>query len=348
MDYKNDVLIYDIETPLQIFLCNFYDVSQDKFIEFEISAFRNDLYSLIKYLETNKSKYFVGWNNLDFDAQVIEYLWRNFKQWFSLSGLQISKILHERANFVIDNKKHELFPDYREYELSFNQIDLFKVHHLDNKNRISNGSLKAMEYYLDMDLELFDFQLDRQFDEEAIQELKYYCNHDLKATYQMYLLTIGETDNPSYKDNNQIEIRENIRDEYNIPCMNYSNSKIGDEIIKKFYCEETGIDYKDLSKKGTFRKEIKLKFCVPKYIKFETEQLKTLVKDIKSKVLKQDESYDNKFKFFNETYTLARGGLHTASENKIYHSDEDIVIIDADVASFYVKASIEREYFPYH
>lgn len=349
MDYEN-VWITDIETPPQSFLLCSYHVGKKESVEFLMNDRQNDLYDLIKWLEDNKHIPLVGWNILNFDIQIIEFIYRNYEKWYNLSGLEIAKLLAEKSNEVIENSNSSGFNEFREEWLNFQVIDLFKIHHGDNKNRMGSMSLKCMEYYLDRDIEVFDWTNSAEtFTDEELQKLIHYCrDEDVATTTDMYFLTIGKTDNSVYKDNNQIQIRLDIQDEFDIPCINYSNSKIGDEIIKKFYCEEKGIEYKQLPRKGFFRKEIKLSHSVPKYVKFQTKQLQDLHKEIKNTVLKQDEEYKKKFQFFEETYTLARGGLHSASENKQYHSDEEYIIIDADVSGYYVVTAIERGYYPYH
>jgi DNA-binding TFAR19-related protein (PDSD5 family) len=75
-----------------------------------------------------------------------------------------------------------------------------------------------------------------------------YCENDVMATYEFYKVTIGDCEHPLYKGNNQIELRQDIQEEFGIPCLNYSDSKIGDEMIKKYYCIEKGIDYKELTR----------------------------------------------------------------------------------------------------
>ena len=81
--------------------------------------------------------------------------------------------------------------------------------------------------------------------DEVFQTLQY-CFNDVDATYEFYKVTIGDTEHPLYKGNNQIQLRLDIQEEFDIPCLNYSDSKIGDEIIKKFYCQERNIDIKEL------------------------------------------------------------------------------------------------------
>lgn len=349
MDYKNDILILDCETPIAGFLVCIYDLENDQKVSFEINQYKNELYSFIKFLDINKHKYHVGWNNLGFDNPIIEFIWRNYENWYDLSNQEICRLIWQEAQDTIDNSNYDRPPKYWEKDLSFKIIDLWKIHHLDNKNRRSNGSLKAMEYYLDMDVETFDFTINQEvFSQEELDRLKFYCFHDIEATYQMYLLTIGETENPVYKGNNQIQIRLDNQEQYKISCMNYSSSKIGDEIIKKFYCEEKGIQYKELPRKGTFRKEVRLKYSVPSYIKFQTPKLSQLVDTIKKTTLKQDEAYTNKIKLFGQIYSLMKGGLHNEIENKVYHSDEEYVILDLDVSSFYIICCLQNEYYPYH
>ena len=51
-----------------------------------------------------------------------------------------------------------------------------------------------------------------------------------------------------------------ISEEFGIDCLNYSDIKIGDELLKRSYAKEINKEVKDLPKKGFFRKEIKLKF----------------------------------------------------------------------------------------
>lgn len=349
MDYKK-VNITDIETPKQCFLLCAYNVERQDFVQFLINHKQNDLYKMIKWLEDNKDLPMVGWNILGFDIQVIEWVYRNYHGWHELTGLQIANLIHHEANLVIDNSKYGVFPRYREEDLHFGVIDLFKIHHGDNKNRMSSMSLKCMEYYLDRNIEVFDWSNDSEtFTDEEIDKLISYCkNEDVVTTGEMYLLTLGLTDNPVYKDNDQIDARLVTKEEFGIPCTNYSDAKIGDEIVKLFYCQEKGIKYEDLPRKGYFRKHIILAKSVPDYVKFETPQLQDLLAEIKKTVLKQDEDYHKEFKFFNETFVLARGGLHSKSENKQYHADEEYMIADIDAGSYYVKIPIERGYYPEH
>lgn len=348
MNYSEECLIYDIETPKGAFLLSVYEPRDDKYVDFNINEYDNDLYKMIKYLDLNKDKYWVGYNNINFDSQVIEFIWRTYSKWYELSGLEIAAIIWQFAQDTIDASNFGVFPTYREFELTFKQIDLFRVNHYDNKNRMV--SLKRLMYEMDLE-NIEEFSIDHRktdFTKEEIQNLIDYCHNDLIATNKFFEITTGRTDHPCYKENDQIALRENIEKEFGVSCLNYSDSKIGDEIVKKYYCEEANVSYKDLPKKGTFRKQIHLKNCIAKYVKFQTKQLQDFHKKIKAKSLKMTDDIDEEISFYGAKYTFKKGGLHTVNKNEIYKSNDKYMILDYDGASFYPRLAIVNGFVPAH
>lgn len=348
MDFKKDVLIYDIETIKGFFLLSCYSFEEDKYYDFNINQYANNLYDLLNFLGKNKDKYWVGYNNLSFDNQVIEFIWRKNDSWIDKSSLEIAEIIWKKAQEIIDNNNYGLFPPYQEKELTFKPIDLFKINHYDNKNRLV--SLKRVEFELDLEnIEEMSVKHDKvDFTEKEVQELINYCHNDVFATKEFYLVTIGEHNHPLYKGNNQIQLRLDIQEEFGVNCINYSDSKIGDEIIKKFYCEEKKIEYKDLPKKGFFRREIALKHCIAKYVKFQTPQLKEFLKKIKATVLKGNDDFKEHLEFYGNSYSFMKGGIHTEQKPEIFEADENTLIVDYDVASYYPAIIINNEKYPYH
>jgi hypothetical protein len=257
-------------------------------------------------------------------------------------------MIAQKAQDVIHDANFEVFPEYREEDLSFKQIDLFKIWHFENKNR--RIGLKRLEFEMDLEnieeMPIHHTKVDMT--QEEIKITLDYCKNDVYATYEFYKITVGDTDNALYKGNDQLELRQSIQQEFDIPCLNYSNSKIGDEIIKKYYCETKNIQYKDLPKKGTFRKNISLKKCIPSYINFKSKQLQDFLKRIKLITLSQTEDFVESIDFYNQTYTFARGGLHNIISSKVYESDENNDLVDVDVSGFYPASIINNSYYPAH
>lgn len=341
-------LIYDIETMQELFLMHVYNPETDEHHEFEVSKWANNLDALLKFMETHKGYYFVGYNNLRFDAQVVEWVLRNYNKWHEKENLEVAAMIAQKAQDVIHDANFEVFPEYREFELSFKQIDLFKVNHYDNKNRMV--SLKRLEFEMDLEnIEEMPIHHSKvNMTQEDIQITKDYCRNDVHATYEFYKITTGDCSHPLYKDNNQLALRQDIEEEFGIPCLNYSDSKIGDEMIKKYYCEETGLKYENLPKKGFFRKQVKVRNCIANYVTFQTPQLKKFLKEISGNTLGTQDDFKESIEFYGNTYTFAKGGLHTENKPQIFEADEDHEIIDWDVSSYYPAIIINNGRYPAH
>jgi len=344
---KEDVIIYDIETMQELFLIVCM-VPGKAGKSFQVSRWKNQLDAFVRYTEDNADAYWVGYNNLRFDSQVVEWILRNHEYWHELSNLEICARIAQKAADTIHDANYDVFPEYREHELTLKQIDLFKINHYDNKNRMV--SLKRLEFEMDLENieEMPIHHSKTNMTKEEVDLTIDYCFNDVDATYEFYKITTGDTDHPLYKGNNQIELRQDIYEEFGIPCLNYSDSKIGDEMIKKYYCQEKGIEYKELPRKGYFRKNIDVKNCIAKYVMFETPQLKEFLKKINKMQLGLQDDFKEELHFYGNVYSFMKGGLHTENTPKVFEADEEYEIIDWDVSSYYPAIIINNGKFPAH
>jgi hypothetical protein len=342
------ILIYDIETLKEMFLVGIYNPDNNNYVEFEVSKSKYQLDRFAEFCEKHSDCYWVGYNNLRFDAQVVEWVLRNYENWSEKSNLEVTNLISQKAQDVIHDANYDVFAEYKEYDLSLKQIDLFKIHHYDNKNR--RVSLKRLQFEMDLENieEMPIHHLKTNLSLEERKLTREYCKNDVMSTYEFYKVTIGETDHPLYKGNNQIELRLDIEKEFGIPCINYSDSKIGDEIIKKYYCEEKRMDPKLLPRKGFFRKTINVKNCIANYITFNTVQLDQFLKKLKSMQLGINDDLKEHINFCGNVYSFMKGGLHTENKPEIFEADQDYLIIDWDVSSYYPAIIINNKQYPYH
>jgi hypothetical protein len=343
-----NVLIYDIETMQELFLIGIYNPESKTYTEFEVSKDRNQLDGFMRFIEQHPEYYWVGYNNLRFDSQVIEWILRNYEDWHELTALETTAKIAQKAADIIHDANYDVFPEYREEWLTLKQIDVFKVNHYDNKNRMV--SLKRLEFEMDLENieEMPIHHTKTNMTDEEIQMTKDYCKNDVMATYEFYKVTTGDTEHPLYKGNNQIELRQDIEEEFGIPCLNYSDSKIGDEMIKKFYCQEKNIQYSDLPRKGLFRTEVKVRHCIADYITFQTPKLQEFLKNISKEKLTIKDEFKESVEFYDNIYTFAKGGLHTENKPKIFEADADYIIVDWDVSSYYPAIIINNGKYPHH
>jgi hypothetical protein len=343
-----NILIYDIETMQELFLIGIYNPESKTYTEFEVSKDKNQLDGYMRFIEQHPEYYWVGYNNLRFDSQVIEWILRNYENWHELTALETAAKIAQKAADIIHDANYDVFPEYREEWLTLKQIDVFRVNHYDNKNRMV--SLKRLEFEMDLENieEMPIHHTKTNMTDEDIQLTKDYCKNDVMATYEFYKVTIGQTEHPLYKGNNQIELRQDIEEEFGIPCLNYSDSKIGDEMIKKFYCQEKNILYSDLPKKGLFRTEVKVRHCIADYITFQTPKLQQFLKAISKEKLTIKDEFKESVEFYDNIYTFAKGGLHTENKPKIFEADADHIIVDWDVSSYYPAIIINNGKYPHH
>ena len=343
-----NIVIYDIETMQELFLIGIYNPDTQQWYEFQVSRNLNQLDAFHRFTEEYADYYWVGYNNLRFDSQVVEWVLRNHGDWYDLSALEVCAKIAQKAADVIHDANYDVFPEYREEWLTLKQIDLFRVNHYDNKNR--RVSLKRLEFEMDLpnieEMPIHHTKTDMT--DEEIQLTIDYCRNDIYATYEFYLVTTGNTEHPLYKGNNQIELRQDIQDEFGIPCLNYSDSKIGDEMIKKYYCQEKNISYGDLPKKGYFRKSVRAKDCIAEYVAFQTPELQEFLRHVRKQVFTLTDDFKESLVFKGNTYTFAKGGLHTENKPKIFEADEENIIVDWDVSSYYPAIIINNGKYPQH
>lgn len=342
------ICIADIETLKGCLDFGFYDPDKNEWFEFEISPYKNDLYAFVKFYTESGYDYIVWYNGLRFDTQVIQFVLNTYEKWIDKTSIEICEIVYQWVQDLIDDMKYKGFAPYREEALTIPCIDVFTILGLDNEARMT--SLKKCEFQLDWwNVEEMPIHHSRtNLTQEEIQQVQSYRRNDVLATYEVFKLVLGQTENPLYKGNNQLSLRFDIQEEFEINCLNYSDIKIGDELLKHSYAKEIQKSVQDLPKKGFFRKEIKLRFAIPKYVKFKTPQLKEILDETKKKVIKQTDKHEKEFVFKNTKYTIGLGGGHSDNTSEIWESCDKYQLVDLDVGSLYPAIIVNNSYYPYH
>jgi hypothetical protein len=341
------VIIGDYETLACCMDFGYYNPDTKEWMEFEISEYKNELYQLVKFYNRKEWDYIVTYNGNAFDNQIMQFILTNYSEWGEKTSLEIVGIIYQFVQDVIEMSNYNLWLPFREEQFTIPSIDVYKVFGLDNEARIS--SLKKCAFQIDECVEEMPIHhTAKTLSEEEIAKIKKYRRNDVLVTYKLLLMAIGDTIHPLYKGNNQLEIRVDIQEEFGIECMNYSDIKIGDEIIKTSYAKAIGKELKHLPNKGMFRKEIKLKYCIPSYVEFKSPELQQLLKTTKRTVISQTDKYENKFEFKGTRYVQALGGLHSENENETYIENDECEIHDYDCSSMYPAILINNSYYPHH
>src|SRR5690606_12612270 len=114
----------------------------------------------------------------------------------------------------------------RENLVKIPQLDLFKIWHYDNKARMTG--LKKLEIAMGYDnVQDMPYGHDMEItDVFQVADILEYNMNDVLATAEFYERTIPK-----------LELRRGVRRKYGLECMNYSDSKIGEELMLKLYCQ---------------------------------------------------------------------------------------------------------------
>ena len=408
--------VYDIETYPNIFTIAFENPlkPEDGKRVFEISDRINDVRLIFKTLRwmERENVILVGYNNLAFDYPVIHYLLTELDSNFE--GEYLAKKLHEKANLLIKAFGDQAFRNIIWYnDQLIRQCDLYKIHHFDNKAKMT--SLKMLEFNMRADnIKDLPFPPNTVLSHEEMDVLKYYNQHDTAMTTDFFKHSIAE-----------IAFREKLSDQYNKYMLCDNDMKIGknyfimelEKRLGKHICYEyiegertprqtiresidigalilpcikfnsptfntvkswlekqviyetkgvfTGISYESLEKDGNYterrsednnfivrrrgNREIPLaneiKYNILQFMD-QVEQEKKLKNgkvEIEDVFIKNLHCYYKGFRF-----DFGTGGLHGSISSSTIESDDEWLIVDLDVASFYPSINIMYRLYPAH
>lgn len=357
---ENKYYTYDLETFPNIFTCVIQNITSLEIRVFEISRRKNDLKKLLQtLLWLNKNdKSLVGYNNLNFDYPILQYIFNAKFQ--NIPEEKIAYEIYTYANKLIKENKNYI-EDKR--SILLNQIDLMKIHNFDYKATMV--SLKVLEINMRMEnIEDLPFAPGTKLEKKDFNTLIEYNIHDVKATSKFFNFS---------KD--AISFREELSLEFNENMMNYSDTKIGKRYFIRKLEDKFGkeICYKDGKPRQTIRNFINFSEIIFPYIKFQTPQLQALVDYLKKQYTNNMSSvfanipkeslgelanyiYANKNGKVSSLHVLfdsfrvdiGTGGLHGSLESCFLESNDEFMIIDIDVASYYPSIVVKNRLYPEH
>lgn len=334
--------IYDLEC-----FPNFFSYTGMNRDTFEITQFYvyNDYDELLKLIEhLKKLDGMIGFNNINYDYPLLHYILNHYEEWNIWNIDYTLTKIYEESQRIID----EDWSSIPEWNVKIPQLDLFKIWHFDNKARMT--SLKAVEIAINFDnVQDLPFDHNHIVKEDEINDILKYNLNDVKATYEFYKITRGDTDLPLYKGKDKIQLRKDIGKKYGINCTNFNDVKIGDTVNKLTYLKLTGKEFKEIKEDRTYRHRIEIKDCIPSYIRFNSEYLNDFLNELKSKIITKTKGELEFVLIYKGTkYKFAQGGLHSEDKPRHLKSDDKYKLIDADVASMYPATILNRKLYPAH
>ncbi len=286
----------------------------------------NDLERLEKFL-LDENTTLIGFNNLYYDTPVLDYVLTEHPDTEEIFEFSVETISRLNGNGG---------GRYRERNFKWDEIDLMKAYAFDALGVSLKQVSINLQWWRVQDL---PFAFDEPLSMDEIATVLDYNLNDVLITAELY--------NSSHE---MMTMRKELSMSYGIDFRSASDSRMANLMLNKFYADKTGIPYENFSTLRTERKLVWLRNCLGKNISFKTKKLQDLLKKIMNSVVVQENNFAFKesIEFGNCSYEIGVGGLHSVDSAGSFRSDDEYLIQDADVASFYPNIILINNIIPAH
>lgn len=330
---------------------------------FDVESYRNFWEVAFKHIESGKVVVFEENPASTFNREKLRWILWNFKiigfnsrsfdvphiclaiEGMGASGLKTitDRIINgELKHWNIEQEFRVNFPD-------LNHIDLIEVCPL-------TGSLKLYAARLHCrHMQDLPIEPNKELTYEEAEITKEYCINDLDNTMLIY-----------HELSEQIKLREQMSEEYNQDLRSKSDAQIAESVIGSEVCKIVGT-YPKRPKSETIPKGIF--YNAPEFIRFQDLKLNAMLDDICRAEFKLDNEgsptwpeglgkkeknttgkyvWQLKVSIGNSIYKLGMGGLHSTEKSIAHYANENTILVDRDVESYYPRIIINQRLFPKH
>ena len=331
--------IYDLETFPNVFTMTVEHAEAPLLWYFEISPWRNDSRAIVEFCQAlaQQGARMVGFNNVGFDYPVLHTLLR--------MGSADADTLYRKAQAIIstqgdddDRWLHQVKPT----DCVVPQVDLFKIHHFDNRARAT--SLKALEFNMRADsIQDLPFPVGTVLTQEQALVLRRYNQHDVAQTKAFYHHSLD-----------MIGFRSELTRTYGRDFTNHNDTKIGKDYFV-MELEKAGVACYEFGPDGrtprqTPRPVIHLRDAILPWIAFQHPEFTRVLNWLKAQTITETKGVFNDLTANVDgfTFVFGLGGIHGSLESTVVESDDESVIVDLDVTSYYPNLAITNGFHPAH
>jgi hypothetical protein len=322
----------DIEVYPNLFIYVGHSLEGDERYEYVLHA-SDDVNTLGTFLDRMADGIaMMGFNNVGYDYPVLHHMFGMFR---NVSPAETCMSIYRYSNELI---KSDEKPWFKDSDIHIPQFDLYLLHHFNNKAKACG--LKHIEIAMRMEnVEDLPFAPGTFIEESDVKTVLDYCHHDVAATKQFALASSKE-----------IDLRKGLSSTYNLKLYDANDPKIGSEIILKFIAEKIGIPHWEIRKMRTYRNGgLDLNDIILPYVKFDTPEFSSVLEKFKSTVVRDTKGdLKHQVMFRGVPYDYGTGGIHACITSGSYHEDEQHMIYDIDVQSYYPNLAIRNKKAPQH
>lgn len=344
----DNAIVYDIEAFPNCFTFAMEMLNNDTKALWEISDYRNDgqqLFEFLKWVSSIQAP-MIGFNNLSYDYPMMHYFWQNPNSTAQQMRQKNDQIFNSSDRFGNMIWASDRFAP---------QIDVFKMHHFDNKAK--STSLKTLQINMrSPNVVECELGFERDLTEHEIRTIANPYNvHDVSETKQFVLHNMGA-----------LNFRLGLIDQFGVEVLNWNDTKIGEQMVINRLGYDACYERVNGKKKTrqTPRTSIALSDIIFPCVKFENPEFQRVYNYLNQQVLKSDEMTgfgedtapiktkgvftDLKATVGGVNFHYGVGGIHGSVERKRVVSGNGYVVRDIDVASLYPSIAIANNLAPEH
>ncbi len=316
---NREKLVFDMEFYPNYVLAAFRGLDSKKVVYFELSDLwlGTEAYDVRKFIWILQNFCLINFNGRHFD--------------FPMSALMVNGLttyqMWDAVVMIIAQQiqPHKVLQKYRVKKLDhIDQIDLIELTALAPSLKKCAGRLHAKR------LQELPFKAGTYLTEDQALIVRWYCFNDLDNTELLY---------HSVEEQLQVRIETGLR--YGLDLRSHSDAQMAEAIISS--------EIKKLTKQKFLRPAIvpagtTFRFKTPQYIKYESALLQWLLATVEAAdfVVGEDGAVIEPASFkglvleINKgKYSFGIGGMHTQEKRTAHVSDDEYVVIDTDVTSYY-------------
>lgn len=325
----NEALAYDVEVFQNFFSASFLGIETDNYYRFVIHPEIDQRERFFAFLKTVDRM--ISFNGLFYDAPML---------------LQFMKYKDdpELLNILYATSQRLIAPDsYDQKDLQeirwhsakhWRELDLMKMMAFDKLGVGLKQVAINLRWGLIQDL---PYSFDSAVTYDQIENILDYNLNDVKITKALFMRLRPE-----------IRLRREIGNMYGVDVTSASDSKMANVILESMMRSSTNIE--TLRPMRTKREIVRISECIPNKVQFKTPELQKLLEELKEiNVYRAGNfQYQKKIRYENNVYRLGVGGLHTEDLPADFRADDETIIRDADVASYYPSIMLNHDIRPAH
>jgi hypothetical protein len=323
IEHKGKILIFDIESFANFFVIGFKLYGEAKYYQWFVGNSSEKLAWILANF------CIVGFNSRTYDMIMAH---------IALQGKSEAEL--NKASFrIIENELTSYASEKAfgiEINKSINQIDLIEVAPLQGSLKLYAARLNAPR------VQELPYEPNSQLSyNEQIQVEDYNCN-DLDCTELLLNELAGD-----------LQLRFGLSEQYEVDLRSKSDAQIAETIIK--------FELQKLTSAKIKVPEIPVGtiyfYKAPSFVRFYSAALNEALNLIKTTPLivsasgsisLPDELKGIVLEIGKGKYRLGIGGLHSSESSVFYKADENTLLLDRDVASYYPNILLTNHYFPKH